>query len=80
MNADLAREAGCERATIGQYLSLEKPKKLIDAMVLLPLCDALWVTPYWLVLGEGTIDDVERNKIPMQDLRNKETRRGAVRT
>lgn len=73
MNADLAREVKCERATIGQYLSVDNPKTSIDAPLLLALCDALWVTPYWLMLNEGTIDDVEVNKIPMQELRKTRT-------
>lgn len=71
MNAELAREVKCERATIGQYLSEEKPKKSIDASLLLDLCDALAVTPYWLLRDEGTIDDVAKNKIPLQEQRRK---------
>lgn len=71
MNAALAREVRCERATIGQYLNKERPKRSIDALLLLQLCDELWVTPYWLARNQGSIDDVEKNRIPMQDLRFK---------
>lgn len=71
MNADLAREADCERATIGQYLNEDKRKKSIDAALLLDLCDALWVTPYWLLKNEGTIDDIEKNRVPLQELRRR---------
>lgn len=71
MNAELAREVKCERATIGQYLSEEKPKKSIDASLLLDLCDALAVTPYWLLRDEGTIEDVAKNKIPLEEQRRR---------
>jgi len=73
MNAALGRSLAvtCRGATIGQYLSTEKRKPSIDALLLLDLCDALWVTPYWLAKNEGTIDDVGKHKIPMEDLRKK---------
>lgn len=73
-NADLATKVSCERATIGQHLSTSQPKKSIDAMLLLDLCDALWVTPYWLAKNEGTIEDVEKNKLPMEEFRRKKLR------
>lgn len=68
-NSELAREANCRHATIGQYLSGQK--KTLDAMLLLDLCDALWVSPYWLARKEGTINDVEKNRIPMQEVRRR---------
>jgi hypothetical protein len=71
LNAALAKEVKCTRQTIGQYLNADKPKKSMDAGLLLDLCDELWVTPYWLVRSEGTIDDVPKHKIPMQDVRRK---------
>lgn len=70
-NSELAKEVPCERTTIGQYLDADKPRKTIDAPLLLDLCDALWVTPYWLLRNEGTIDDVPKNKIPLEELRKK---------
>lgn len=69
MNARLAAEVECTHAVIGQYLSEESPKKSIDALLLFALCDELSVTPYWLALGQGTIDDVQLETIPMQELR-----------
>lgn len=71
MNAELARAAHCTHAAIGQYLS--GTKKTMDLFLLLDLCDALWVSPYWLVKKEGTINDVQKNKIPMEEFRKKRT-------
>lgn len=48
-NADLARDAGCERATIGNYLSGKQ--KLIEAFLLFAIADALTVDPRWLLFG-----------------------------
>lgn len=70
-NAALAKEIHCSRATIGQYMSEEKPRKTIDAGLLLDLCDELSVTPYWLMRDEGSIDDVEIRKKPLEDVRFK---------
>lgn len=72
-NSALAVDAKCERATIGQYLSKDKPKRSIDAQLLLDLCDALSVTPYWLVRTEGNIEDVPLGKKPLHELRTKAT-------
>lgn len=77
-NAELARKAECERATIGQYLSEDKPRKTIDAPLLLSLCDVLFVTPYYLVFGQGTLDDVPIGKRPMEELRKLPARREAA--
>lgn len=70
LNAELGRAAYCTHATIGQYLNKDNPKTTINALLLLDLCDALSVTPYWLIRKEGTIEDVPLNKIPMQELRH----------
>lgn len=67
----LADEAKCEKATIGQYLNADKPRKTVDAPVLLDVCDALSVTPYWLLRNEGTIEDVPLHKVPLQEVRRK---------
>lgn len=69
LNAELARKVPCERATIGQYLNEDKPRATIDAPLLLALCDALSVSPYWLMFNQGSIDDVPINKRPMEDVR-----------
>lgn len=69
-NASLARVVNCERATIGQYLS--GMKKTIDASLLLDLCDALSVTPYYLLRNEGTLEDVPQETLPMQEVRRKQ--------
>jgi transcriptional regulator with XRE-family HTH domain len=74
LNSDLAKEVGCERATIGQYLNRDKPKRSIDVNLLLDLCDELWVTPYWLLRGDGTIEDVPKHKVPLQEFRTKARR------
>lgn len=71
MNAALAREAKCTHQVIGQYLNPDKPRKSIDALLLLSLCDALSVTPYYLMLNEGSIDDVPIGQRPMQQLRRR---------
>lgn len=75
MNAELARAAKCERATIGQYLNEERPRTTIDAPLLLNLCDALSVSPYWLIFNQGTIDDVPINRRPMEQLRKLSARK-----
>lgn len=78
-NSELAKEVPCERATIGNYLNTERPRTTIDAPLLLDLCDALRVTPYWLLRNEGTIDDVPMDKIPLEEVRKKtkSTQRGS---
>lgn len=75
LNSALAAEINCTRQVIGQYLNAENSKRTIDAIILLRLCDRLWITPYWLVLNEGTIEDVEKDMIPMQEKRRRVTHR-----
>lgn len=67
MNATLAGYCGCSRQVIGQYL---KGKPTIDALLLLKICDELSVTPYWLALNQGDIEDVPLYKVPMQEIRH----------
>lgn len=71
LNSVLAKRCGCSGAVIGQYLSGDKTT--VDAVLLLRLCDALHVTPYYLALNEGTVRDIPRNKIPFEEFRKKKT-------
>lgn len=50
-NAELARRASVERATIGDYLGGEKTS--MDALVLFQVADALDVSARWLLTGDG---------------------------
>lgn len=48
-NANLARLAECERATIGNYV--RGKNKLIEPFLLFAIADALEVSPRWLLMG-----------------------------
>jgi transcriptional regulator with XRE-family HTH domain len=71
LNSELASKCGCTRQAIGQYFKPDRERRTIDAILLLRLCDALSVTPYWLALNQGTIDDVPLYSIPMSDVRKR---------
>ena len=71
-NSELAKLAGCTRQVIGQYLDKSGSKKTLDAILLMDLCDALWVTPYWLAKNEGGLHDVAEHHVPLQELRRKQ--------
>lgn len=66
-NAALGEEIGCTGAVIGQYLNGRNDT--VDLVLFLRMCDALHLTPYYLALDQGTIDDVSLDKIPMQEFR-----------
>ena len=70
-NSALAAKVGCSGAVIGQLLHPEKPRTTIDTVLLLHLCDALSVTPYYLALDQGGIEDVPLNSRPFQEARTK---------
>lgn len=65
----ISKAVDCERQAIWAYFKLDKERQTVDLLLFLRLCDALSVTPYWLALGEGSIDDLPLGKKPFEEPR-----------
>jgi transcriptional regulator with XRE-family HTH domain len=67
----LAKDAGCSPSTIMTCLDDDRAPTYIDVLVALQLCDALSISPYWLLWNQGSREDVPVKTLPMQSLRGK---------